>query len=148
MNARHQSNPNRFEVGFRCWVEMGGQVVMGRGRAELLERIARLRSISAAAREMQMSYRRAWLLVQSINAAAGEAVVITAAGGKNGGGAELTPTGLNLIAMFRRIDAELHETAAKALVRDSAEVGAVSSRSSRRSTPRSTGKSKRAPHRR
>ena len=59
-------------MGFRLWVERAGRSLLGPGRVELLERIDRERSISAAARGMKMSYRRAWLLVRGMNEAAGE----------------------------------------------------------------------------
>ena len=58
----------------RVWVERRGEKVLGPGRVELLGHINRLHSISAAAKEMKMSYRRAWTLVKSINDAAGEAL--------------------------------------------------------------------------
>src|SRR6516165_3458846 len=64
--------PRDWTVGVRIWVERDGQAVLGHGRLELLEEIERSRSISAAARRMRMSYRRAWLLVRDINSAAGE----------------------------------------------------------------------------
>ena len=78
---------------------------MGPGRAELIEGIARLGSISAAARDMGMSYRRAWLLVEAINRGFREPVVVSAIGGRRGGGAEVTPFGLNMVARFRRMEA-------------------------------------------
>src|SRR5207302_7229912 len=53
-----------WSVGIRIWVERAGQAILGKGRLELLEGIDHWRSISAAARQMGMSYRRAWLLVQ------------------------------------------------------------------------------------
>ena len=59
----------------RVWIERGGEKVLGPGRIELLGHIDRLHSISAAAKQMKMSYRRAWSLVKSINDAAGEALV-------------------------------------------------------------------------
>ena len=61
-----------WTVGLRVWVERAGQAILGKGRLELLESIERWQSISEAARQMRMSYRHAWLLVQSVNEAAGE----------------------------------------------------------------------------
>jgi Bacterial regulatory helix-turn-helix protein, lysR family len=58
-----------WSIGLRVWVERGGQAILGQGRLELLEGIDRWHSISAAARHMGMSYRRAWEQVQSINTA-------------------------------------------------------------------------------
>ena len=67
---------------------------MGPGKAELIEHIAATGSISAAARAMGMSYRRAWQLVEALNKDYRERVVETAAGGARGGGARVTPFGL------------------------------------------------------
>jgi molybdate transport system regulatory protein len=84
---------------------MGGRrPAMGPGKAELVERIADTGSISAAARAMGMSYRRAWQLVEALNAACREPVVLTAVGGKRGGGAAVTPFGLRLVRLFRAME--------------------------------------------
>jgi molybdate transport system regulatory protein len=77
---------------------------IGPGKAELIERIDASGSISAAARAMGMSYRRAWQLVEALNAACREPVVITAVGGKRGGGAEVTPFGRRLVRLFRAME--------------------------------------------
>jgi molybdate transport system substrate-binding protein len=106
-----------WTVGLRVWVERAGRAVLGKGRAELLEGIGRSHSISAAARQLGMSYRRAWLLVQSINRAAGAPLVVTAAGGSGGGGADLTAQGRRAVAVFRALREELLQSAAGALAR-------------------------------
>ena len=77
---------------------------MGPGKAELVERIARTGSISAAAREMGMSYRRAWQLVESLNKAFRQPVVATATGGTRGGGAQVTVFGERLVRRFRAME--------------------------------------------
>src|SRR5256885_16876967 len=69
---------------------IGAIVAIGPGRADLLSAIARTGSISAAAREMKMSYRRAWLLVEAMNVAFRRALVETLTGGRSGGGARGT----------------------------------------------------------
>ena len=79
---------------------------MGPGKAELVERIGRTGSISAAARDMGMSYRRAWQLVESLNRDFREPVVATAIGGRRGGGARVTPFGARLAARFRAMEAK------------------------------------------
>jgi len=79
---------------------------MGPGKAELVERIGASGSISAAAREMGMSYRRAWQLVEAINADSKQPVVVTAIGGARGGGARVTPFGQRLVADYRRMEAK------------------------------------------
>jgi molybdate transport system regulatory protein len=79
-------------------------VALGPGKAELLEHIAATGSISAAARKMEMSYRRAWLLIAELNDCFKEPVVETAKGGKGGGGgAVLTPLGRELLDRYRAI---------------------------------------------
>lgn len=81
--------------------ESGARI--GPGKAELLEGIRDTGSISAAAREMGMSYKRAWLLLDSINQAFTEPVVTAAPGGAGGGGATLTPFGAEVLERYRRI---------------------------------------------
>jgi molybdate transport system substrate-binding protein len=106
-----------WAVGLRAWVERDGHVILGKGRLELLEAINRWHSISAAARQMGMSYRRAWLLVQAVNEAAGEPLVETATGGHQGGGARLSDRGRAATAVFRELQDQLHQAAAGLLPR-------------------------------
>jgi len=77
---------------------------IGPGKAQLVALIDATGSISAAAREMGMSYRRAWQLVEALNASFIEPVVVTAVGGKRGGGAVVTAFGRELVAQFRAIE--------------------------------------------
>jgi molybdate transport system substrate-binding protein len=100
-----------WTVDLRVWVENQSRVVLGKGRLELLEGIDRWHSISEAARQMGMSYRHAWLLVQSINAAAGEPFVVAATGGSHGGGAHLTTAGSWAVAVFRKLQEQVHQSA-------------------------------------
>lgn len=81
-----------------------GGPAMGPGRAELIARIAATGSISAAARDMGMSYRRAWQLVEAINASFIEPVVVTAVGGKRGGGTSVTEFGRQLVVQFHAME--------------------------------------------
>jgi len=81
-----------------------GAPAMGPGKAELIERIGESGSISAAARAMGMSYRRAWQLVEAINRDFREPVVITAVGGAQGGGAQVTSFGRRVVAAFRAME--------------------------------------------
>ena len=106
-----------WSVGLRIWVERAGHAILGKGRLELLEGIDRWRSISAAARQMGMSYRRAWLLVQSINEAAGEPLVEAAAGGTRGGGARLTERGRAATAVYRELQRQIQKAAVALLPR-------------------------------
>ncbi|WP_137136779.1 winged helix-turn-helix domain-containing protein [Rhizobium sp. FKY42] len=77
---------------------------LGRGKIELLEHIRDTGSISAAGRRMDMSYRRAWLLVDAINTMFEEPSVESQRGGKQGGGAQLTEFGEELISRFRHME--------------------------------------------
>ena len=79
---------------------------VGPGKILLLEGIARTGSISAAAREMDMSYRRAWLLINELNAIFAAPVIETATGGPGGGGATLTGLGQSLVQTYRSIEAD------------------------------------------
>jgi molybdate transport system regulatory protein len=81
--------------------ESGARI--GPGKVRLLESIRDSGSISAAAREMGMSYKRAWLLLDSMNQAFTELVVKAAPGGTGGGGATLTPFGAEVLEHYRRV---------------------------------------------
>jgi molybdate transport system regulatory protein len=95
-------------------LDFGETVRIGPGKVRLLELIAELGSISAAGRAMSMSYRRAWLLVDSLNQAFVEPVVATRPGGKADKRAELTVFGRQVVDRFRDMEA----TAWKAIARD------------------------------
>ena len=111
MSSDMPARGDDWTVGLHLWVDRAGRALLGPGRVELLEGIDRLRSISAAARELKMSYRRAWLLVQSMNQAAGEPLVEAATGGRHGGGARLTPLGRWAATTFRRLQGRLQASA-------------------------------------
>jgi molybdate transport system regulatory protein len=85
---------------------------MGPGKAKLLESIRDTGSISAAARDMGMDYKRAWTLLDSMNQAFTQPVVAAASGGARGGGAALTPFGVEVLERFRRISEEANKFAA------------------------------------
>ncbi len=78
---------------------------IGPGKVKLLESIRDTGSISAAARDMGMDYKRAWLLLDSMNQAFDAPVVSAAPGGARGGGAQLTPFGAELLERYRRLEA-------------------------------------------
>jgi molybdate transport system regulatory protein len=88
-----------------------GQAV-GHGKIRLLEAIRDYGSISAAGRSMGMSYRRAWLLVEALNALFEQPVVETKHGGQRGGGAGLTAFGCRVIEQYRSIEAKAHAAVA------------------------------------
>ena len=87
-------------------------VVLGPGKAQLLEGIAETGSIAAAGRKMEMSYKRAWMMIESMNAAFGGPLVDKNRGGSSGGGAVLTKLGSEVLGLYL----QLTETAIKATV--------------------------------
>lgn len=89
---------------FRLRVTRGADIAVGPGKIDLLEAIGRTGSISAAARALHMSYRRAWLLVQTMNRCFKRPVVAAEVGGSRGGGAKLTPAGEQAVRHYRRIE--------------------------------------------
>jgi molybdate transport system regulatory protein len=97
---------------------------IGPGKILLLEQIQSHGSISAAGRAMNMSYKRAWDLVDEINRICRRTAVERQAGGKKGGGAVLTPFGLSLVARYRKIERSAESAARKELRALRAEMGA------------------------
>ena len=77
--------------------------MLGPGKAELLEHIRETGSIAAAGRQMDMSYKRAWMLVEEMNAAFRDPLVASARGGAGGGGAHLTAAGDDVLRLYRTI---------------------------------------------
>ena len=90
----------RYAVKGRIWIEGPEGTFLGYGRVVLLERIRDCGSISAAARSMEMSYRHAWDLVDSMNRQSSSPVVEKSTGGKGGGGAVVTEAGMAAIDYF------------------------------------------------
>jgi len=105
----------------RLRVLLGEATAMGPGKAALLEAIAESGSISRAAKAMGMSYRRAWLLVETMNACFREPLVEAARGGSGGGGARVTPLGREVLLRYR----EMEEHAAEALASELADFAAL-----------------------
>ena len=95
----------RITVRVRIYLE--GTLAIGPGRIELLEGVQRTGSLAQAAREMKMSYRRAWLLMQSLNRSLRGPASLPARGGRKGGGATVTPLGNALIKAYRQMEANV-----------------------------------------
>ena len=87
-------------------------IAMGPGKAELLDAIARTGSISAAGRELEMSYRRTWQLVDLMNRCFAEPLVRSAVGGQKGGGAQVTAMGFMVLERYRAMHAAAAAAAA------------------------------------
>lgn len=96
----------------RLRVVFGDAVMVGPGKVDLLEGIRETGSIAAAGRRMKMSYKRAWMLVETMNAAFREPLVDSTRGGAHGGGARLTPTGEAVLAHYRRLEGRVAEAGA------------------------------------
>lgn len=94
------------QPSFRIRVAFGARGHMGPGKAELLEGIIRTGSIAAAGREMGMSYKRAWQLVEAMNAMFCAPLVQSSRGGAKGGGAVVTEAGSTVLAAYRAIEDE------------------------------------------
>ena len=91
----------------RFRIDFGPDRAIGPGKIALLERIALDGSLRLAARHLSLSYRRAWQLLNSLNSTFTDPVTISTKGGRNGGGAKLTPLGEHLIQVYRSFDAEV-----------------------------------------
>jgi molybdate transport system regulatory protein len=100
-----QSNRMKPRIEFRLRISKGDDIAVGPGKIDLLEAIGTTGSITAAARSLGMSYRRAWLLVDTMNRCFTTAVVEAEAGGKRGGGTQLTALGVEVVRRYRRIEA-------------------------------------------
>lgn len=89
-----------------------GMIAFGPGKADLLEAIEKTGSIAAAAREMNMSYRRAWLLADAMNRSFRSPLIVTDRGGAARGGAQVTPLGKKILARYRLLQGALERAAA------------------------------------
>lgn len=97
-----------YQLKGRFWIEGSEGTFLGYGRVVLLEKIKEHGSISAAARSLNMSYRHAWKLVDSMNRQSRTPVVEKTTGGKGGGGAKLTPVGEKAIVCFWQAERDFH----------------------------------------
>ncbi|HVY56672.1 MAG TPA: LysR family transcriptional regulator [Xanthobacteraceae bacterium] len=100
---------SRTRLSIRIDLENGDRI--GPGKIALLEAIRSTGSISAAARALDMSYRRAWLLVEEVNHALREPAVAAEVGGRRGGGAVVTPAGEQLVGLYRTIESQAQTAA-------------------------------------
>jgi len=98
IKLRHPDN-----LGLRVRIVLGDGLILGPGRADLLEGIRDTGSIAAAGRRMGMSYKRAWQLAESLNATFRAPVILAAKGGVSGGGARLTELGEDVLAAYRTL---------------------------------------------
>ena len=99
----------------RIRIVFGDEAMLGPGKIDLLEHIRDTGSIAAGGRRMNMSYKRAWLLVEEMNGAFREPLVVSTRGGAQGGGARLTDAGEAVVAHYRRLEEILAEAGAERL---------------------------------
>jgi molybdate transport system regulatory protein len=85
------------------WLEGSEGTFLGYGRIALLERIREYGSITKAAKALEMPYRKAWILIDSMNRQVPKPFVVTSAGGRKGGGTRVTPEGEKAISVFWKI---------------------------------------------
>jgi molybdate transport system regulatory protein len=102
----------KSKVQFRLRIYRDDSIAIGPGKIALLEAIAETGSISAAGRQLGMSYRRAWMLIDEMNRALSAPAVTTAAGGAHGGGTALTPVGEQIVQHYRAIESTARVAAA------------------------------------
>jgi molybdate transport system regulatory protein len=98
-----------MEIRSKIWIEVNGEPVFSRGRAMLLNAIDTHGSINRAAREMGISYRRAWGYVKAMEKRLGVSLVETRAGGTDGGGATLTGAARQLLQRYEDLESGINE---------------------------------------
>jgi molybdate transport system regulatory protein len=99
--AKQKCARSHFRIYF------GDEIALGPGKAELLEHISETGSISEAARRMDMSYNRAWLLVRTMNLCFKEPLVMATRGGDSHGGAQLTRTGTRVLGLYQKLESRV-----------------------------------------
>lgn len=100
-------------VSFRMRIRKGDMVALGPGKVALLEAVREHGSISAAARSLGMSYRRAWLLIDELNRSLTSPATVSEQGGHSGGGCTLTPVGEEIVRLYRSIELQAQKHCAK-----------------------------------
>ncbi|HTG01615.1 MAG TPA: winged helix-turn-helix domain-containing protein [Nitrospirota bacterium] len=111
-----QKSHNGLEIKSKIWIEMDGEPVFGRGRRLLLEAIDAHGSINRAAKEVGISYRKAWSHIKAMEARLGVGLVTRQAGGKNGGGAVLTEDARKFLTNFENMEKKLRKVADQCFV--------------------------------
>lgn len=99
------------EIRFKCWVEDNGEKLYGPGPNELIKQIQQEGSLSKAASKMNMSYKKAWEMVQRLNEHCEEPLILLKKGGSHGGGAEVTERALEIVKEFEDFQKKMKEVA-------------------------------------
>jgi molybdate transport system regulatory protein len=114
MAVKTKRGPRKhFKALFRVY--LGNEIALGPGKAELLGHIAQTGSISEAARRMEMSYNRAWLLVRTMNRSFKQPLVESSRGGDKHGGAQLTKSGKDVLRLYRQLETKFATVTRKPL---------------------------------
>jgi molybdate transport system regulatory protein len=113
--AMKKENPAVRRALVRPRIQLNEAVAIGPGKIDLLRAVAEASSISGAARRRGLTYKRAWLLIDTLNQGLGRPVVETATGGRGGGGARLTAFGEVLVARYDALEAAINRAAGKEL---------------------------------
>lgn len=108
-----KSNSLEISVDSKIWINIGNESFLGLGKIELMEQIRNFGSLTKAAKNMNMSYRKAWGNINKINNIAGKPLVILKRGGKEGGTAEVTEAGEKAIYFFNQLSKEVNNLLAK-----------------------------------
>ncbi|HYA87840.1 MAG TPA: LysR family transcriptional regulator [Nitrospirota bacterium] len=109
MQIFHNGSATKMEIKSKVWLEVDGKPVFGEGRRSLLEAIDRHGSISQAAKEITISYRKAWGYIKAMEERLGFELVQRQAGGKNGGGAALTEEARKFLKRYKKIEDGIKE---------------------------------------
>ncbi|MES2825679.1 MAG: winged helix-turn-helix domain-containing protein [Pseudomonadota bacterium] len=101
------SHKTKSSLNSQLRLMLGEDIAFGPGKADLLDAICETGSISAAGKKMGMSYRRAWMLVDTMNRCFQQPLVDTAKGGAQGGGTTLTPFGIQILEHYRQLEGDV-----------------------------------------
>lgn len=93
-----------YKIKSRIWIEGKNGTFLAEGRISLMKKIIETGSISAAAKSMKMSYKKAWEIIDGMNKEANKPLVIRVSGGKGGGGTQVTEEGLKAIQLFEKLN--------------------------------------------
>lgn len=98
-----------YHIKSRIWIETEDHVFLGEGRVRLLKAIEEFGSLSRASKNLNISYKKAWRLIDAVNKTAKKPVTSSFVGGKGGGGVSLTPYGREIIVAFDSINKKCWE---------------------------------------
>jgi len=116
MRNCHNDKPG-VQIRSKLWLEVDGDPVFGRGRRLLLDAIDKHGSISQAARSIDVSYRKAWSYISSMEKRLGMQLVVRRAGGRNGGGASLTDSARDFILKYEKLERGIMELVDKRYIK-------------------------------